>query len=290
MTAPDLAAIFARPPARPEPEGGVQLVAVGSIDLPPDRLRPVNPDWAAALAAQIEAGAALPPVLIRPCEADDGRDVRYRLVVGAHRLEAHRLAGRTAIPATVRAMTDPEARMAEIDENLVRHELTILDRAIFLPDALALGEELHPETKRGGDRKSRKINEDIKRQSLPFDFSTEAAERIGLSERSIRGAVALASALAPETIALARRTYLVDHGSDLAALARLRPDQQRAAVEAIAAGKARTLKESLVALGRGPTPADEQERLFQSFVSAWGRMNARTRKRVRVHIAAQAER
>lgn len=272
MTKPTLAQLFALPPAVPD---SVQSVAIDLIDVPEDRLRPVDPDWAAALASQIAAGVKLPPITLRP--ADGGR---FWLVIGGHRLEAHRLAGRGEIAADIDDLSAAEARLAEIHENLYRHELSILDRALSLAERDRVLKELYPEARRGGDRKSQAHQEKIKRQSLPFDLAENIEAKIGLSDRSIRQAVSLARSLAPESIRALRGTYLADHGADLQALARLRPDQQLFAVQAILQGEARTLKDSLRALGRGPAPADEQERLFQQFLAAWGRMNAKTRRRV----------
>lgn len=271
-----LATIFAAPPVRP---GAEQLVALDLIDVPANRLRPVDPSWAAALGEQYRAGAKLPPIQLRPGEGD-----RFWLVIGGHRLAGARLAGLAEIGADIRDLSEAEARLAEIDENLFRHELTIIDRALSLAERKRVFEELHPETKHGGSRKPLRKQDGFQVAKSATRFSEEVAERIGLSERSVQQAVALANALSPDAVALIRGTYLADHGSDLAALARLRPDQQLFAARQIAGGEAKTLKDSLTALGRGPAPVDEQERLFQAIASAWSRANAKTRKRVIAHL------
>ena len=51
------------------------------------------------------------------------------LVAGARRLAACKQLGWTEIPATVVELYDIDLELAEIDENLIRMELTALDRA-----------------------------------------------------------------------------------------------------------------------------------------------------------------
>ncbi len=114
-----------------------------------DRQRPVRPGVAQAYAESFARGAALPPILVRP--ANEG----YLLVAGAHRLEGARLAGAETILAEVRDLTDDEAIVAEAAENLERHTLGFLDRAVALSAHKGAWERLHPEVRHGGDRKSK---------------------------------------------------------------------------------------------------------------------------------------
>ena len=60
-------------------------------------------------------------------------------------------------------------------------------------------ETLHPETKRGGDRKS----EEIKRTKCPFDpaksFVDDTADKLGVNPRTVRRQIQTAKNLTPET-------------------------------------------------------------------------------------------
>lgn len=69
---------------------------------------------------------------------------QYTLIAGAHRLEAAKLAGLTTIPATTNLISKTIVRLMEIDENLCRHELSALDRAVFLSERKKLYEEMYP--------------------------------------------------------------------------------------------------------------------------------------------------
>jgi ParB family chromosome partitioning protein len=66
------------------------------------------------LAANIRSHGVLQPIVLRP--APDGIDGMYELVAGARRLRASKLAGKTTIPATVRRLTDAEAREIQLVE------------------------------------------------------------------------------------------------------------------------------------------------------------------------------
>ncbi len=66
------------------------------------------------LATNIQSHGVLQPIVVRP--APDGGDGMYELVAGARRLRASKLACRNTIPATVRNLTDAEAREIQLIE------------------------------------------------------------------------------------------------------------------------------------------------------------------------------
>jgi ParB-like chromosome segregation protein Spo0J len=66
---------------------------------------------------------------------------RFRLVAGLHRLEAFRTLGEQSIPASVVMLSDLDARMWEISENLHRAELTVAQRAEQIAEYAQLARE-----------------------------------------------------------------------------------------------------------------------------------------------------
>lgn len=80
------------------------------------------------LADNILVHGVLQAIVLRP--ARDGTDGMYELVAGARRLRASKLAGKNTIPATVRNLTDAEAREIQLVENLQRENIHELDEAI----------------------------------------------------------------------------------------------------------------------------------------------------------------
>ncbi|TXN71624.1 ParB N-terminal domain-containing protein [Methylobacterium sp. WL6] len=257
-----------------------------------DRLRDIDPAWASALAADFEAGGEPPPIVVRPRADDDRFEHSYALVAGGHRKAAYRLLGRRTILSEIRPITRLQGRLVEIEENLFRHELNALDRAVFLAEHKAVYEELHPATAHGGDRKSKKGKDEIKWQGLPLDpkrFTKAAAERCGLSERSIRSSIALVEALSPEVIVLLRGTDAARNASELQRIAAEPAERQVCLARLLKDGKADSVAQARLAAGDAPAgEGDPQEDLFRRMVSNWERLDAKTRKRFLQHAGLVA--
>lgn len=258
----------------------VNHIDVSAIDAS-GRLRPVDPAHVALLASSIEERGLKQPIVVRP--HDDG----YRLTAGAHRLAALQELGyeRLAVGAQVivQDVDDDEARIDEIDENLARHELNALDRALFLAERKRLYEKLNPETAHGGDRKLRKSLGEFKSQTLRLGFSprftADVADRVGLSERTVQLAVSLAEKLDAEAIEALRATPLRANQRELLALAEMPSERQRHIANLIRDGEAKTVAQARVAAGfETPVSADPQSRLYATLLDAWSRANAQTRK------------
>jgi ParB family chromosome partitioning protein len=197
------------------------------------RLRAIDADYVALLAASMAETGQHTPIHVGPAD-DEGL---HPLITGAHRCAAARQAGLTQILALVFEGSALEQRMLEIDENLMRRELSELDRAVFLAERKALYEALHPETAHGGDRRGRGAGDQVDKNGhliLPPRFTAATAERIGLSERSIRRILGRAAITDAARQALAG-TRWADHGASLDAIAKLPPEQQLPVVSTLLA-------------------------------------------------------
>ncbi|MDC7788010.1 ParB N-terminal domain-containing protein [Rhodoplanes sp. TEM] len=266
------------PASLPQPED-TTLVEIALID-DSDRLRPVDPDWAAAIAASFEERGQDTAIDIRPIDGG-----RYKLTAGGHRLAAAKLCGWSHILSKVVQRNDLEARLAEIDENLIRAELTALDRAVFLWERKRVWEQLNPAAAHGGDRKSQKTKDNFKSPTWRLDrFSADAAEKCGLSERTIQRACELAEKLGPDTIALLRRTSVADNQTQLQALARLSDDEREAVLGQIGGDlDGFSLSAALRAAGLKPEE-DADEAVYRALVGAWSRASNKVKRRFQAHI------
>lgn len=88
------------------------------------------------LAADIKHQGVLSPLLVRPrvpelfAGTDDPNAIAgYELVFGHRRLRGALLAGLVDVPCMVRAMTDEEAKRAQISENLAREDVHPIEEA-----------------------------------------------------------------------------------------------------------------------------------------------------------------
>ncbi|TCR70490.1 ParB N-terminal domain-containing protein [Bosea sp. BK604] len=231
----------------------VDIAAIGVED----RLRLVDRSVVEAIAASMAEGSQAHPLAGQhqpiAVSLSDELSNAYVLVDGEHRLEAAKLLGWTQIKAIVRRQTQAERRKHEIHANLIRAELTILDRNLFI-GKLAEIHEAETDARHGGDRKSKKWREKNQFANLAnwSAFSKEAARRTGLSTRSIDRARELSGKLSPDAVALIRGSKLADNQSQLQALAELKaPDQVKAARE-IAEGRAANFAKARVSAGMVP--------------------------------------
>jgi ParB family transcriptional regulator, chromosome partitioning protein len=86
----------------------------------------------------------LQPIVVRP-----DKDGGYCLVAGLHRFEAAKKLNWKEIWCSVfDDMDTDQAELAEIDENLIRVDLTPAEEAAHIGKRKELYERLHPETKR----------------------------------------------------------------------------------------------------------------------------------------------
>lgn len=84
------------------------------------------------LAQSIREQGVLQPLLVRPVESG------YEIVAGERRWRAAQLAGLTEVPVLIRDLSDQEARMAALVENLQRENLNVMEEVDAKLDLTAL--------------------------------------------------------------------------------------------------------------------------------------------------------
>jgi ParB family transcriptional regulator, chromosome partitioning protein len=254
-----------------------------------DRLRQIDKDWAAAIAGSMAGRTVDTPITVRM------REGVPTLVAGAHRLYGFGLNGwdelQEGVHFTWVEMNDGEARLAEIDENLMRRELSAVDRAIFLAERKKVWEELYPETKQGGDGKYKEKLRNSKRPSCPFGpatvFTKDVAAKTGLSDRTIRRSVELVKILSTDVISLLRATPVADNAAQLKALARETPEAQLAVAKLIAEGAAKNVAQARQLAGLvAPSEVDPHTAMANKLLALWNRASPKARKIFEAAIGA----
>lgn len=119
--------------------------------LMPSRMaRPLDQGVVTALVESMGRLGLLQAILVRPAAVMRGGVLAdgWRIVAGHHRAEAARLLGWETIPAQVMANSDGElqAELMEIDENLIRAELSPAQRAAAIKRRKVIWDALHPES------------------------------------------------------------------------------------------------------------------------------------------------
>lgn len=200
----------------------IESIAVGH------RLRSVSKGKVDELAESIAAVGLLQPIVI----TEDAN-----LVAGLHRLEACRHLGITAINAVVIPNHQLQKEIAEIDENLIRNQLTVLEQCDQLKRRKQLYEALYPETKRGGyvraaDDEMR--SPDISDNRVVNDaFSNRAASERKVTPRTIQRAIRIAERLDADVKSSITDAPIAFRFTQLMRLAELEPLMQREIVAKI---------------------------------------------------------
>jgi ParB/RepB/Spo0J family partition protein len=193
-------------------------IGLASISVLPNRLRAKWPEKVAELAESMKAQGLLQPIVLRPA-SEDLRD-GYFLVAGRHRYEAARFLKWESIRATVfEGMAADAAELAEIDENLIRADLSPAERALHMGERKRLYEKLHPETQHGAIGRGRK-----KSSQNEKSFVEDTAAKTGKGRSTVAREVARANKVA--VLRDIAGTSL-DKGDEIDALARLPEEKQK---------------------------------------------------------------
>lgn len=167
------------------------------------------------------------------------------LISGWHRLEACRSLGWKNIPAISVTLGAVRTELAEIDENLIRNDLSALERAEHFKKRKCIYLALHPETGHGGDHKSEAFRSSKGNDSqLIPSFADDASAKSSLSARAVRRDVLIAERISQEVRNLIRGTAIADNHVDLYQLAKMKPKDQEAVAKLISKGKAANLHEA----------------------------------------------
>lgn len=225
--------------------GRVQLVALESIRVPERRVR-MRSD-VDALRESIAANGLLQPVLV---------DENFSLVCGLLRLEAARQLGWREMPAIVRALPANEAKLAEVDENLCRRELSVLERAEHIALRRKLWEELRrtrdalapandtagakAKDSKAAAKKKAQADKRADEASLAA-FVDDTSKKAGRAQAAIREELKIGE-LPEEVRELAKETPIVHNRRELLALARMEDDERLPAIERVRSGESKSVR------------------------------------------------
>ena len=207
-------------------------IPINNIKLNPGR-RTTEPEDVENLAKSIAELGLLNPITINQDNT---------LIAGRHRLEAAKLLGWTEIECIVRDLQGLQAELAEIDENFVRKNLSIIDFGNLLLRRKEIYEILHPETKQGMRNGQTAKNENssvLKAKS----FAQDAADKLGVSSRTVEIQIQTAKNLTPTTKEIIRDSHTKVTKTNALKLSRLEPEQQEDAATQLVTGEINSVDE-----------------------------------------------
>ena len=155
---------------------------------------------------------------------------KYYLIAGLHRLEAAKLLDWQAVDAIVFSGDTIEAELAEIDENLMRNDLTVLEQGEHLQRRNEILEAMGQRAPSYRPEKGSTV--------LPLKTTADIAKEVGLSETSAQRRMQVARNIVPEVKDAIRNTEIADSTTQLLELARLTPEKQVEVARSIVNGAA----------------------------------------------------
>jgi hypothetical protein len=235
------------------------MVPVTDIDVGPDHRKP-SPDAVARFGESIDEIGLQAPIMLRKRASSEGTLKPYLLVFGGHRLEVYRARGWEEIEAFVIGddVSDLDAELCTIDENLCRVPLSTAELAHAVARRKEIYEAKHPETKHGGvgngrGKKSRKVCDST---SQVDRFTEDTAKKTGKSERTIQLYAHRGEELGYESLAKITGTSL-DKGKEIDGLTKMSKRERDALIDRAAAGEHVTTQpegqceETIAAIGHG---------------------------------------
>ncbi|MBO3463381.1 ParB N-terminal domain-containing protein [Aetokthonos hydrillicola Thurmond2011] len=235
--------------------------------------RPINDEKVAELMESIKANGLLNPITV---------DQNFNLIAGLHRLTACRLLHLTEIECNIITYDDADhARLAEIDENLIRNELEPLERSQLWLEREQILERLGLRAKPGDNQYTHKGSESI---SPPQKTTMELAKEVGYSERSFQLGKQIARDILPEVKEIIKDTPLAKSTTDLLKVARagskdriLAEQAEHAAEEAKARGEQKEAQRQATLAAQARTKQKELQ--MEAYKSAIAQKEAKLLKK-----------
>jgi ParB family transcriptional regulator, chromosome partitioning protein len=214
------------------------------------RMRPLGD--ITTLTESISQIGLLNPVNILP----DGT-----LIAGNHRVAAARALGWTTIRVRVVELSEVDAELAEIDENLRRNNLTVLEESEHL---LRREELLEAKGMRAPANRPEKGD-----TVSPFSTTADIADGMGMTERSAQRRLQIAKGLDGEAKALIRgNEEIVNSTTQLLELARQPAERQRTIADLLMSGKASNVNDAVRLLSPVQAPVTVKP-ATRGYASVW---------------------
>ena len=245
-----------------------------------DRARPVDEDYAQAIAANMQERGLIAPITVRSTPAK--KKFPYTLVAGGHRYRGAAINGWGEIDALVVEADAAEAQLIEISENLFRNELSALDRALFVMKFREAWEDKNGKIDRTANLKQSKGNDYPSVFGNGRALSSQVCERLGFGPETYKKVNQIGQNLHPSLRSAIRGTAAERDQSKLLRLCRLPADDQ---VKIAAALKQHPdLDAAMGFLKPGKTEVDPQAQLLERLMSTWEKASEATREEFLQHI------
>jgi ParB family transcriptional regulator, chromosome partitioning protein len=236
----------------------MSLITIDQVNVSPYR-RPLKDHKVAELMQSIRVNGLLNPITL---------DQNYMLIAGLHRLTACKLLGFEQIPCNIIVCENQgHARLAEIDENLVRNELEVLERSELWLERDQILEQLGLRAKPGDNQYTqREVQSGHETVSPPIKTTLEMAKEVGYSDRTFQQGKQIARDIVPEVKQALKDTPVAKSPRSLLKVARAGSkarQQAEQAEQAVRIAKAKQQQAELEQQARRAAEARAQQKELQ---------------------------
>jgi len=221
-------------------------VSIKAITVGP-RLRWVDESKVTAIADSIEQIGLQQPISL--WSSNDGT---FHLVAGLHRLRAAARLGWNSIPCFLVSMDENQRELWQIDENLCRSELRLVEVDLHLVRRKEIWDKMKAQESGAPCATLRPTGRGN------TGFAAETAKRTGRSKATINRAIRHTTKIAPDVLESVKGTKL-ETARGLDGLARLEPEQQRKAVADGELPPVESAKEPAAARPSRGRPEDDED-------------------------------
>ncbi len=215
-------------------DGDFRLVKLADIAIG-ERLRGVVGAFINTIVQSTSTHDVIQPPVVRPDLLNRGK---FLLVSGLQRINAAHIQGKDKILCRVAELTDLQAALWEIDENLVRAPLSPAEEAIFIDRRRELHEQLYGRAQALGAVAANAVmgrKHATAKLADASSFTTDTAKKTGKSARAIQRVVQRTAQNGRTDLARITGTSL-DRGAELDALPLVPPATRDALIEQAIAG------------------------------------------------------
>jgi ParB family chromosome partitioning protein len=252
-----------------------------------ERLRPIDPVWAEALGRIMLTEGQKTPIEICRMPGKTG----FLLVAGGHRRDGAELVGMEFLEARIVSAEAMERRQREVSENIWRKDLGPIDRAAFVAEMVDLrriaagldpaqsGQAIAAQA-RWSETIGTEADDAIATIAIAYGWTTDVAEALGFSRRTIYNDLELHRGLKPDVADQIRTTGIATNAAQLRALAKLEETEQRQVAAMIVGGDAKSVTEAVAMRDQKPrkADADPQDVHYQRLIALWSRMDPKHKR------------
>jgi len=207
------------------------------------------------------------------------------LIAGRNRLEAARRLDWDTIDGIEMEVDETLREIWRIDENLMRADLTQLERTEHIARRKQLLDDKEKAKKAAASNTDKSLGSIKRGRGQPKGFDQTTADQMGVSKETVRVSRKRGEKIIPEVKEAIKGTPAANKGVELDAIADMKSEEQKEAVEQVQSGEAKDYREAKEAIkGTAKNTETLVDIEFGQLKMVWRRASVKARKKFRAWI------